>query len=66
MKTLNLFMAILMALVTTCIILLFFFSFEESDFGWGFITLVSILGYLASAWYFYKYKHNTKKKLASW
>jgi drug/metabolite transporter (DMT)-like permease len=66
MKTLNLFMAILMAAITTTIILLFFFSFEESDFGWGFITLVSILGYMASALCLYNYKHNTKKKLASW
>jgi len=61
MKRFNLFMAIMMALVTTCIILLFFFSFEESNIGWGFITLISILGYLASALYFYNYKHNTKE-----
>ena len=54
-------MAILMAAITTTIILLFFFSFEESDFGWGFITLVSILGYMASALYLYNYKHNTKE-----
>jgi len=66
MKKLNLFMAIIMALVTTCIILLFFFSFEESNIGWAVVTMVSILGYLASGLYFYKYKHNTKKKLASW
>ena len=56
MKRFNLFMAILMALVTTFIILWFFFSFEESDFGWGLITMVSILGYMASALYLYNYK----------
>lgn len=58
MKRFNLFMAILMALVTTFIILWFFFSFEESDFGWGLITMVSILGYMASALYLYNYKKN--------
>ena len=56
MKRFNLFMAILMATITTFIILWFFFSFEESDFGWGLITMVSILGYMASALYLYNYK----------
>jgi drug/metabolite transporter (DMT)-like permease len=56
MKRFNLFMAIMMALVTTCIILLFFFSFEESEVGWGIVTMVSILGYMASALYFYNHK----------
>ena len=56
MKTLNLFMAMFMALATTALILLFFFSFEESDGGWAAVITISILGYLASALYFYKYK----------
>jgi drug/metabolite transporter (DMT)-like permease len=55
-KAFNLFMAILMATITTFIILWFFFSFEESDFGWGLITMVSILGYMASVLYLYNYK----------
>jgi drug/metabolite transporter (DMT)-like permease len=55
-KAFNLFMAILMATITTFIILWFFFSFEESDFGWGLITMVSILGYMVSVLYLYNYK----------
>ena len=54
-------MAIMMALITTFIILWILFSFEESDLGWGMLILVSITGYLASALYFYNHKQNTKK-----
>jgi len=61
MKRFNLFMAIMMALITTFIILWILFSFEESNIGWGMLMLVSITGYLASALYIYNYKHNTKK-----
>ena len=61
MKRFNLFMAIILALITTFIILWILFTFEESNIGWGFITLVSILGYMASALYLYNYKHNTKE-----
>lgn len=56
MKKLNLFMAIMMALVTTVIILLILFNFEESNLGWGMLEFVSITGYLTSGLYFYNYK----------
>lgn len=58
MKKLNLFMAIMMALITTCIILLFFFFVEESNAGWVVVTMMSVLGYMASGLYFYNYKHS--------
>jgi drug/metabolite transporter (DMT)-like permease len=61
MKRFNLFMAIMMALITTTLILWILFTFEENDLGWGMLMLVSITGYLASGLYIYNYKHNTKK-----
>lgn len=59
MKALNLFMAILLALVTTCIILLYFYTNVESMIGWEIVTLFSILGYLGAYMYYDNYK--TKK-----
>jgi len=56
MKRFNLFMAIMLALITTFIILWILFSFEESNIGWGMLMLVSSIGYLASALYFYNHK----------
>jgi drug/metabolite transporter (DMT)-like permease len=61
MKRFNLFMAIMMALITTFIILWILFTFEENNLGWGMLVLVSSIGYLTSALYFYNYKHNTKE-----
>ena len=55
-KTLNLFMAILMALITTTLILWILFTFEESNLGWGVLTFVSLVGYMSAALYIYKYK----------
>ena len=49
-------MAIMMALITTFIILWILFTFEESNLGWGMLIFVSIVGYLASALYFYNYR----------
>jgi hypothetical protein len=60
MKRFNLFMAIMMALITTTLILWILYTFEESNLGWSMLTFVSITGYLASAWYFYNHKQNTK------
>jgi drug/metabolite transporter (DMT)-like permease len=60
-KAFNLFIAIMMALITTFIILWILYTFEESDLGWGMLILVSITGYLTSALYFYNHKQNTKK-----
>ena len=60
MKTLNLFMAITVALVTTFIILSILFFFEESNLGWGTLLFVSTVGYSASGLYFYNYKHSRK------
>lgn len=56
MKTLNLFMAILLALITTALIILFFFIVPESNEGWTLVTLLSIIGYLGSALYYHNYK----------
>lgn len=61
MKRFNLFMAIMLALITTFIILWILFTFEDNNLGWGILIFVSIVGYLASALYIYNYKHNTKK-----
>ena len=61
MKTFNLFMAIMMTLITTVIILWILFTFEENDLGWSMLTFVSIIGYMSAALYIYNYKHNTKK-----
>ena len=61
MKTFNLFMAIMMTLITTVIILWILFTFEENDLGWSMLTFVSFTGYLTSALYFYNHKQNTKK-----
>jgi drug/metabolite transporter (DMT)-like permease len=61
MKTFNLLMAIMMALATTAIIVLFIFTTEESNLGWGIITMMSLLGYLTSALYFHNYKEYKKK-----
>jgi hypothetical protein len=58
MKKLNLFMAILMALVTTCIILMILFFVEESNLGWSILILTSIVGYLYSALYYHNYKNS--------
>ena len=60
-KAFNLFIAIMMALITTFIILWILYTFEESDLGWGMLILVSITGYLTSALYFYNHEQNTKK-----
>lgn len=56
MKALNLFLAIALAIVTTCIILLFFFTAEVSRLNAEIITLFSIIGYLGSALYYQNYK----------
>jgi len=58
MKLFNLFVAIIMALITTFIILWFFFTFEESNIGWAIVTMISVLGYMVSGLYFYNYKHS--------
>lgn len=56
MKRLNLFMAISLAIVTTCIILLFFYTNVESMIGWEIVTLFSIIGYLGAYAYYDNYK----------
>jgi hypothetical protein len=56
MKKLNLFLAILLALVTTCIILLYFCTHVESMIGWEIVTLFSIIGYLGAYGYYDNYK----------
>ena len=61
MKRFNLLIAIIVAIITTFIILWIFYTFEESDLGWGMLILVSITGYLTSALYFYNHKQITKK-----
>lgn len=61
MKIFNLFMAIMMALITTFIILWILYTFEENDLGWGMLILVSSVGYTLAALFVYNYKHNTKK-----
>lgn len=61
MKIFNLFMAIMMALITTSIILWILYTFEESNIGWSILTFVSSIGYTLAALFVYNYKHNTKK-----
>jgi drug/metabolite transporter (DMT)-like permease len=61
MKLFNLFMAIMMTLITTTLILWILYTFEESNLGWGMLILVAVTGYLTSALYFYNHKQNTKK-----
>ena len=56
MKLFNLFMAIMMALITTTLILWILFTFEESNLGWGMLTFVSSVGYISAALYIYKYR----------
>jgi hypothetical protein len=61
MKLFNLFMAIMMTLITTTLILWILYTFEESDLGWSILTFVSCVGYTLAALFVYNYKHNTKK-----
>jgi len=49
-------MAIGLAIVTTCIILLFFYTNIESMIGWEIVTLFSIIGYLGAYAYYDNYK----------
>ena len=49
-------MAIMMALVTTFIILSILFFFEESNLGWAMLVFVSTVGYLVSAMYYDTYR----------
>ena len=49
-------MAIMMALITTTLILWILFTFEESNLGWGMLTFVSSVGYISAALYIYKYR----------
>jgi len=60
MKRFNLFMpifmAILLTLITTTLILWILFTFEESNLGWGMLTFVSLVGYMSAALYIHKYK----------
>jgi hypothetical protein len=58
-KAFNLFMAIMMTLITTTLILWILYTFEESNLGWSMLTFVSITGYMSAALYIYR--HNTKK-----
>ena len=60
-KAFNLLIAIIVAIITTFIILWIFYTFEESNLGWGMLILVSITGYLTSALYFYNHKQNKKE-----
>jgi hypothetical protein len=61
MKLFNLFMAIMMTLITTTLILWILYTFEESNLGWSMLTFVSSVGYILAALFVYNYKHNTKK-----
>jgi hypothetical protein len=56
MKRLNLLLAILLAICTTAVIILFFFTISYSKEAAGLVTLISMLGYLGSALYFHNYK----------
>lgn len=49
-------MATLLALATTCIILLYFYTNVESMIGWEIVTLFSIVGYLGAYAYYDSYK----------
>lgn len=55
MKRLNLFMAITLAMVTTAIIMLFFYGVSYNKEVLGYVTLISTLGYLASGLYYHNY-----------
>jgi hypothetical protein len=61
MKIFNLFMAIMMTLITTTLILWILYTFEESNLGWSILTFVSSVGYILAVLFVYNYKHNTKK-----
>ena len=56
MKKLNLFMAIFMALITTTLIVLFFYAVPYSKNAAILVTMLSIMGYLGSALYYHNYK----------
>lgn len=56
MKKLNLFIAIIMALVTTIAIVLFLFTRDFSKKNAEIITMMSIFGYLISATFYHHYK----------
>ena len=56
MKRFNLFMAIMLALITTTLIILFFFTVSYSKEATALVTFVSFLGYMTSALYFYNHK----------
>jgi hypothetical protein len=56
MKRFNLFMAIMLALITTTLIVLFFFTVSYSKEATALVTFVSFLGYMGSALYFYNHK----------
>ena len=56
MKRFKLCMAIMLALITTTLIVLFFFTVSYSKEATALVTFVSFLGYMASALYFYNHK----------
>lgn len=56
MKKLNLFMAISLAIVTTTLIILFFYCIPYSGDAFALVTLLSVMGYLGSALYYHNYK----------
>lgn len=56
MKKLNLLLAILLAILTTIGILLFFYKRQESNLGWAIVMLFSIIGYCGSYIYYENYK----------
>ena len=54
-KTLNLVMAIFLTILTTATILLFFYGVSYSKDALGYVTFISILGYLAAGLYYHNY-----------
>lgn len=54
--------SVVLAIVTTFIILLLFATLEVGAVSFGMITMASILGYLSSAAYYYSYKEVKENK----
>jgi hypothetical protein len=61
-KTLNLAMAILLTILTTATILLFFYGVSYSKDALGYVTLISTAGYLAAGLYYHNYMEIKKQE----
>ena len=62
MKNLTLIMAILLAIVTTSIILLSFVVLEPNGNNMALICMLSVMGYIGSYIYFDSYTEHVKKE----